>query len=162
MKKFNSFIDKTKIYLWKSATSFTSAMTILCSIIMCFKSLSCSATGKCSSQKIQGTDGGPAKAVEPPGLSGRESGSRMQSSLSGRGTREERNWNQPCSLERWFLTFCTERSLKAFYILKKENPKTKNIAPERTLLSFKHSYGHTAEELGAMRFAWMGETHLLK
>lgn len=83
--KLNSFRDKTKIYLWKSATSFTSAMTILCSIIMCFKSLSCSATGKCSSQKIQGTDGGPDKAVGPPGLSGRDSGSRMQSSLSGRG-----------------------------------------------------------------------------
>lgn len=69
---------------------------------------------------------------------------------------------KPAPLFRWFLTFCTERSLKAFYILKKEeNPKPKNTAPERTLLPFKHSYGHTAKELGATRFAWMGETHLL-
>jgi hypothetical protein len=85
----NYFIGKTKIYLRKSATSFTSAMTILCSIIMCFKSLSCSAMGKCSSQKIQGTDGDPSKAVVPPGLSGRESGSRIQSLLSVRGIKEE-------------------------------------------------------------------------
>lgn len=87
--EFNSFMDKNKIYLWKSATNLTSAMTILCSIIMCFRSLSCSSIGKCSSQKIQGTDGEPSKAVVPPGLSGRESGSRIQSLLSGREKKQK-------------------------------------------------------------------------
>ena len=72
-----SSMDENKIYLRKSATNLTSAMTILGSIIMCFRSLSCSTTGKCSSQKIQGTDGEPSKLVVPPGLSGRESGSRI-------------------------------------------------------------------------------------
>lgn len=117
--------------------SFTSAMTILCSIIMCFKSLSCSATGKCSSQKTQGTDGGPSKAAGPPGLSGRESGSRMQSLLSVRGTEEEERKAETnsSSLHGGFLTFYIERNLEAFYIFKKK--KKKDIAPERTLLSFK-------------------------
>lgn len=81
---FNIFMHPNKSYLWKSATNLTSAMTILCSMIMCLRSLSCSDRGKCSSQKIQGTDGKPFKVVVPPGLSGRESGSRIQSLLSAR------------------------------------------------------------------------------
>lgn len=82
-------MDENKIYLRKSATNLTSAMTILCSIIMCFRSLSCSTTGKCSSQKIQGTDGESSKLVVPPGLSGRESGSKIQSLVSGRDKKKE-------------------------------------------------------------------------
>lgn len=80
---FDSFTNRSRIHLGKSATNLTSAMTILCSIIMCFRSLSCSAAGTRSSQKIQGTDGEASEVVVPPGPSGRESGSRMQSLLSG-------------------------------------------------------------------------------
>lgn len=86
-------MDKNKIYLWKSATNLTSAMTVLCSMIMCFRSLSCSSIRKCSSQKIQGTDGEPSKLVVPPGFSGRESGSRIQSLLSGRDKKKKKKKN---------------------------------------------------------------------
>lgn len=88
---FSSFTNKNKTHFRKSATSLTSAMTILCSIIMCFRSWSCSATGTCSSQKIHGTGEGPSRVAGPPGPPGSDSGSRMQSLLSGerRGNREE-------------------------------------------------------------------------
>lgn len=142
--KFNSFIDKTKIYLGKSATSFTSAMTILCSIIMCFKSLSCSATGKCSSQKIQGTHGGPSKAVEPPGLSGRESGSRIQSFLSGRGTKEEERKLKPTlALRATIFHLLHWKESEGIYKFKNPNHSTSEnlavILNRATVLLWKNS-----------------------
>lgn len=57
---------------------------------MCFRSLSCSPIGKCSSQNIQGTDGETSETVGPRGLSGRESGSRIQSLLSGRAKKKKK------------------------------------------------------------------------
>lgn len=57
---------------------------------MCFRSLSCSPIGKCSSQNIQGTDGETSEMLGPRGLSGRESGSRIQSLVSGRAKKKKK------------------------------------------------------------------------
>lgn len=60
---------------------------------MCFRSWSCWATGTRSSQKIHGTAEGPSGVAGPPGPPGSDSGSRIQSLLSGREreTRAESN-----------------------------------------------------------------------
>lgn len=97
---FNSFTHKNTTYLWKSATNLTSAMTILCSIIMCFRSWSCSATGTCSSQKIHGTREGPSAVVGPPGPPGSDRGSRIQSLLSEREKKKKRDELKPTVFRR--------------------------------------------------------------
>lgn len=93
---------------------------------MCFRSLSCSATGKCSSQKIQGTDGESTEVVVPPGLSGRESGSRIQSLLSGRQKERERKKKAGTNFLD-LLSLVLEGFLRYLHIYKKKNTYSTRI-----------------------------------